>query len=137
MKKAPQDALPTLFNEDDFRHAMWKQPDPNEGVAHHIHALKVEIAKRLVPFDGRPNSEQVILWLAEVFDESWHRKADDPIWLIGDMTWRCHITCAALTTRAEAQKRPDVRAQLVSQREAIKRIHTALVEAVIASQDVR
>lgn len=136
-RTAPADALPTMFNEDDFRHPMWKKPDWTESLNRHVLALRTEIAKRLTPFDGRPNSEQVIMWLAEVYDESIHRKAEDPIWLLGDMTWRCHIVCSALSTRAEAEKRPDKRAQLVSQREAIKRIHQGLVEAVITSQDVR
>lgn len=128
-----QDALPTLGDTEQFRHAMWTPPEPGETNHPHVFALRAEIAKRLIPLDGRRNVDMLIGWLAEVHDESQHRKAADSVWLIGDMTWRRHIWCDRLTRQAENERRPDKRAQLVSQREAMKRIHEGLVEAIIKS----
>ena len=128
-----QDTLPTLSDAEQFRHPMWTAPKRDDQ-PRHVFALKGAISRALVPLDGRQNCELLIEWLAEVYDESQHHKAQaDPVWLIGDMTWRRHLFATRINIKYQIEDRPDRRAHLVSQREAMKRIHEQLVEAIILS----
>jgi predicted RNase H-like nuclease len=128
-----QDTLPTLGDTEQFRHAMWSRPS-SEGLTDGVYALRCAIHKATIPLDGRPNCEFIIEYLAETYDESVHHKASDLVWLVGDVVWRRHLFANRINIKVHMEKRPDKRANLVSQREAMKRIQEQLVEAIILSR---
>jgi hypothetical protein len=55
---------------EDFRHPMWKGPDPEEELPLHIYKVRQKIAGLLPPYDDRPNSEYATSYLAYIWDIS-------------------------------------------------------------------
>lgn len=123
----------TLDIEEVERHPMWTSPIGTSDVYNlpmHIYALRKEVAKRLKPFDGRPNSEFVIRFCAQVHAasalETGHK---DPRWLIGQIL----VDSLYLRRRLSgviSDCQPATRQSYVVEREAIATLHTAFATAV-------
>lgn len=130
-----KDAQPALLDVAEVRHPMWAPPAEDKYLPNHLRALRTEIAKRLIPLDGRSDVRQVLAWLQDVYDDSNRVKnSQDAIYCVGDLTWFTHITAAGITNQTTAENNPARKANLVSQRETIKRISGHLIDAIIASR---
>lgn len=82
MKHDPRQG--SLMSEEDLRHPMWTRPEAVD-LTSFDYALRRKIHSAVQPFDGRPNSERVILFCQEVWDLTGHGLGF--VRLIGEIAW--------------------------------------------------
>lgn len=95
------------IDADDLRHPMWTKPGEHDDLPDHIKALQTEIAKRLIPYDGRTDHKEVIGFCQTAYFFSKLPKAHEDLpWLLGVIVLTSHrdqyaasVPVGSMTTR--------------------------------------
>jgi len=86
-KPTPQPEMLIDMDSDTLRHPMWKPPSDTERLGVHIRAVRREIAKQLIPLDGRTDCRAAVAYCEAVYDMSTTEFASNFIWLLGQVQW--------------------------------------------------
>jgi hypothetical protein len=130
--KAQAKAQDALDFEID-RHPMWTPPAASEQdeMPKHIYALRREFAKRLTPFDGRPYSEFVVKFVADLWATTTTETAHkDPLWLIGQLVVQRHTMHERLQ-HFEKEGQPVNRIHYARERVAVGELGEHFIQAVV------
>lgn len=140
MKNDQPEMLPGTEDSRSLTHPMWTPPREDDPLAPHIRALRQEIAKRLTPFDGRPNSDRVTNFCRHVYRLSETEPSLDTVArLLGLIVWHRYLAAReieAITGRPLAAPRPQDRS-LSAQGVTIRRLAEDFTGAICQSLDLQ
>lgn len=129
----------TLFVSDDYTHPVFTDPGVGEYPHWAENYLRI-LSRSLIPLDGRPNYDRVLNWAYAAHQvcvtPEYNREL---MWWLGMVTHIRHRHTGQLdllTKTHTAQEKPHRRANWVSQREWIKRVHESCVEAALCGSRI-
>lgn len=90
-------------------HPMWAPPgDDQTDLTPEQRALQTVIAKALTPFDGRPNSKEVIQFCKNVYEASLAPNHANTVMLLGTISATALVACQKLTKVPNRSAEPTV-----------------------------
>lgn len=120
---------------EDLRHPMWTPPRDDVDMCSWRRALLKQIAASLTPFDGRPNSEEIVEFARSIYYDATVilRRDGDQALMLGTLCLRRARTIAGIHAHQNNIVDASIRSRLTQQALVIDRMTNQFIDAITAA----